>query len=67
MQSQLGTYTGMTASSNNLVIGTRSWAVGVSELNGQLDEVKIWKGRELSQTEVTELYDLENAGTSVLP
>jgi hypothetical protein len=65
-QAEVGTYAGMTNTISSLTLGS-AFHDNTLELDGKMDEVKIWKGRELSQAEVTELYDLEKAGTSVLP
>tara|TARA_R110000772_G_scaffold54130_1_gene123494 strand:+ start:3573 stop:4310 length:738 start_codon:yes stop_codon:yes gene_type:complete len=65
-QVDAGTYTGMTNRTQKLHIGTNSGFVSQA-LDGKMDEVKIYKNRELTQAEVTEMYTLENAGTSVLP
>lgn len=62
-----GTYVGMTDVSTSLIIGANAEFKTLNNLDGDLDEIKIWKNRELSSAEVTELYNLENAGTSVLP
>ena len=64
---EVGTYSGMINGTNNLIIGTRAWSFGNGDLDGKLDEVKIYKNRELTQLEITEMYTQELAGNSVLP
>jgi len=66
-QSEVGTYTGMTDGTSDVIIATRAWDVANGELDGALDEMKVYKGRELTAVEVLEMYTSENAGTSVLP
>ena len=65
-QAESGTYTGMVNSSIDLSIGTRTDIPTSNEMHGELDELKLWS-YELSAAEALELYNLENAGTSVLP
>ena len=64
---EIGTYTGMTAGSSDVVIASRAWDTANGELDGALDEMKVYNGRELTSDEVLEMYNSENAGTSVLP
>jgi len=52
----VGTYTSMSTSTASLWIG-RQGNVGASWLNGRLDQTRIWKGRELNQTEITDIYN----------
>lgn len=54
-----GTYTKMPIISQTAAIGRANW-VGTGYLNGRIDEMAIWKNRELNATEVAELY---NTGT----
>ena len=64
---QTGTYTGM----NNVTQQT----VAIGEIPGNtlymheglIDEFHIWKDRVLTPTEVTDIYNTENAGNSILP
>ncbi len=57
--SSAGTYTKMPITSQTATIGRANWTA-TGYLNGRLDEMAIWKNRELNATEVAELY---NAGT----
>ena len=52
----VGTYTSMSTSTASLWLG-RQGNVGASWLNGRLDQTRIWKGRELNQTEITNIYN----------
>jgi len=55
-----GTYTGMNNGSSIVRMGMSAWAAADAlKHRGKLDEIAIWKNRELTSTEVTELY---NAG-----
>ena len=65
--SEVGTYTGMINGTNDLVLGTQAWNFGNGDLDGKLDEVKVYKNRELTQLEITEMYTQELTGNSVLP
>tara|TARA_R110002167_G_scaffold331706_1_gene538381 strand:+ start:22435 stop:23877 length:1443 start_codon:yes stop_codon:yes gene_type:complete len=62
----LGTYTGMTGSTSLFAMGSSVYNTAL-ELDGKLDEVKVYKNRKLTQADITEMYTLENAGTGVLP
>lgn len=55
----IGTYTKMPISSQPLIVG-RSGSSSSLFYNGKIDEIAIWKNRELNATEVAELY---NTGT----
>ena len=50
----------------NVVIGTRGWDTAAGEVDGKIDELKIYKDRELTAGEISSMYTSENAGTSVL-
>jgi surface protein len=60
-----GTYVGMTNFVSNTWIGTEDGITGM--LNGQIDELHIWKNKELTAAEVTDIYNTENAGNTILP
>ena len=60
-----GTYTGMTASSGDLVIGANAHADNRT-LDGEMDAVRFWN-KELSQTEITAIAAAELAGTDINP
>jgi hypothetical protein len=51
-----GTYTGMANTSAGVVFG-RQGNTGAGFLNGRLDQTRIWNGRELSASEVTDIYN----------
>ena len=56
-QAELGTYTGMTNTSEVVRIGARGYGTGLrNEFDGQIDNVRIYN-RELSAAEVTQLFD----------
>ncbi len=65
-QLENGTYTGMVNSALDVTIGSRTDTPNSNEFDGKFDEWKFYKNRVLTQTEITEMYNLENAGTSVL-
>jgi hypothetical protein len=52
----VGTYTGMSTSTASLWLG-RQGNLAASFFNGRLDQLRIWKGRELNQTEITDMYN----------
>lgn len=55
-----GVYTGMPNGNTNIFVGTDAWAQAQTlKFKGKMDELAIWKNRELTSTEVTEL---NNAG-----
>lgn len=55
-----GTYTGMPNGNTDVFVGTNAWGANQAlKVKGKMDEIAIWKNRELTSTEVTELY---NAG-----
>jgi surface protein len=62
-----GTYTKMPYTDENITIGTESYDLGDKILDGLLDELHVWKNRELSASEVLEVYNTESSGTSILP
>jgi hypothetical protein len=66
-QNSGGTYTRMNNGTNITRIGVNSW-IPASTLKhrGLLDEVAIWKNRELTATEVAELYTKGNAGNPII-
>ena len=63
----VGTYVGMVNGTQDLNIGSQSWSVGAGSFWGKMDETHIWKNRELTAVEVLDIYNTENAGTSILP
>ena len=65
--SSAGTYTGMVNGSQAINIGSRSWQASAGSFHGKLDEYHIWKDRELTAAEVTDVYTTELAGNSILP
>ena len=64
--STVGTYAGTTQTIFNTRIG-ENVSSSIQNFNGQMDELHLWKGRELSASEVTDIYNTENAGNSILP
>ena len=64
---ETGTYTGMVNSSFPLAIGNRADTLSALSIDGLMDEVHIWKNRELTAAEVTDIYNTENVGNSILP
>jgi hypothetical protein len=61
----VGTYVGMSNTTSPFTIG--SFASGYDDFDGKIDEVHVWKNRELTSAEVLEIYNTENAGNSILP
>jgi hypothetical protein len=60
-RSQLGTYVRMNNTTSILRLAQAGFSINTAlKHRGLLDEIAIWKNRELTSTEVTELY---NAGT----
>ena len=64
--STLGTYNGTSNTSQDLIIGTEDGNLAKT-LDGKIDELHIWKNRELTAAEVTDIYNTELAGNSILP
>ena len=62
-----GTYTGMINGTQDVNIGSQSWQPSAASFEGKLDETHIWKNRELTASEVLDVYNTENAGNSILP
>jgi hypothetical protein len=60
-----GTYTGMPNGTSLTRFGLNSWNLTTFECahNGYLEDVGIWKGRVLNQTEITYLYNSGNGRT----
>ena len=52
----IGVYTGMTNTTAGVILG-RLGSVASGYLNGRLDQTRIWKGRELTQSEITNIYN----------
>ena len=65
--SSVGAYLGMINGSEPINIGSQGWNPTLGEFDGKLDEFHIWKNRELTQLEVTDIYNTENGGNSILP
>jgi hypothetical protein len=65
--SSVGTYVGMSNTVSPINIGSQSWNPNTGEFDGKMDEYHIWKNRELTQAEVTDIYTTELGGTSILP
>jgi hypothetical protein len=62
-----GTYTRMNNGTNFTRIGMNSWTpVENLKHRGLIDEVAIWKNRELNATEVAELYTKGNLGNPII-
>ena len=63
----IGTYLGMNNTTTPVNVGT--WPANTSfyEFDGKMDELHVWKNRELTQAEVTDIYTTELGGTSILP
>jgi len=61
----VGTYVGMSNTTSPFTIG--SFENGVDDFDGKIDEVHVWKNRELTSAEVLDIYNTENAGNSILP
>jgi hypothetical protein len=54
----LGTYTGMPNGTSAVILGNAAWNINPQyKHKGKLDETAIWKNRELSALEVSELYN----------
>lgn len=53
-----GTYTGISNTSAGLVLG-RIGNSSSGYFNGRMDKLRIWKGRELTQTEITNIYNTQ--------
>jgi len=51
-----GTYTGMANTTAGVILG-RLGSAASGYLNGRLDQTRIWKGRELTQSEITNIYN----------
>ena len=62
-----GTYLGMANGTKPINIGSQSWSPLNGEFDGKMDEFHVWKNRELTQAEVTDIYTTELGGTSILP
>jgi len=62
-----GTYIRMNNGTNITRIGIDSWSASPAfKHRGLIDELAIWKNRELTATEVLELYTKGNAGTPII-
>ena len=63
-----GTYTRMNNSNSIVKVGINAWSPSTHRLKhrGLIDELAIWKNRELTATEVLELYTKGNAGTPLI-
>lgn len=63
-----GTYTRMNNGTNLARVGYPSWSPppASSHHKGLIDELAIWKNRELTATEVLELYTKGNLGTPII-
>ena len=62
-QQAIGTYSMMRNTTANLVLGAR--IDGANYLNGWIDEFTAWD-KALSQVEVTEIYNIQNAGLELI-
>ena len=62
-----GTYTRMNNGTNLTRIGVNSWTPAATlKHRGLIDELAIWKNRELTATEVAELYTKGNLGNPII-
>jgi hypothetical protein len=62
-----GTYTRMNNGNNLTRIGLNSWSPSFDlKHRGLIDELAIWKNRELTATEVAELYTKGNTGNPII-
>jgi hypothetical protein len=62
-----GTYTRMNNGNNLTRIGLNSWSPSFDlKHRGLIDELAIWKNRELTATEVAELYTKGNLGNPII-
>ena len=61
-----GTYTGMNNGTSGVRIGAAGWSPSTLNVNGGMDEIKVYKDRVLTADEISTMYTTENAGTSVL-
>jgi len=52
----VGVYTGMTNTTAGVVLG-RQGNIAAGFLNGRFDQTRFWKGRELTQSEITNIYN----------
>ena len=62
-----GTYVKMVNTLEPFYVGVKGWSPTTLGFDGKLDELHVWKNRELSSGEVLEIYNTENSGTSILP
>ena len=60
-----GTYIGMINGTRDVYVGTRAWGPGQGNFDGKLDEMHVWRDRELTSAEVLDIYNTENAGNSI--
>jgi surface protein len=65
-QSTVGTYTGTVNTGFNTIIGEDPSTTSAN-LDGQMDELHLWKGRELTAAKVLDIYNTENAGNTIFP
>ena len=61
-----GTYLYMVDTAASLNLGSQGWIPTEGEFDRTLDEFHICKSRELTQSEVTNIYKTENAGNHIL-
>lgn len=62
-----GTYTRMNNGTQPLILGINGWGFEFNlKHKGLIDELAIWKNRELTATEVLELYNRGNAGLPLI-
>lgn len=65
--STIGTYNRTFNTAKGVTIGANDAGGSIgNELNGKLDEIKFYRDRELTASEVLEMYTRENIGLSVL-
>jgi surface protein len=62
----VGTYVGMINGPRDVYVGTRAWGPGQGNFDGKLDEMHVWRDRELTSAEVLDIYNTELAGNSIL-
>lgn len=67
IQESVGVYTRMNNGTQPIRIGQAGWDLSPNlKHKGLIDELAIWKNRELTATEVLELYNKGNAGTPII-
>ncbi|MGV6830304.1 MAG: LamG domain-containing protein [bacterium] len=65
--SDSGSYIAMESNGADVIMGALGSNTGIWELNGKLDEVKIYKNRILDDATIGYIYENELAGINILP